>query len=225
MARSTSVGNDQSFPAEEPEGEFDHQAVEGFDVRDEQIEHLRRILTHQIDGSRNMYDDAMQLMIVNVLAIGVLLAAALVSVGVGGFGVIGPSEQISVVLLAFGMGGLFVSMAYATKAYLADIADYATIVSAESRDEFRSKYLSRNLEIVRRNAQVMEAEMRAVRNSILGLVLGLSGLVLGFAFQVVPLDTWAQMAISIAGLLVVGYLVNNVIGVGYLEAQKERFIR
>jgi hypothetical protein len=223
MARSTSVANDQSVPPDDEA--FDYPEPDGFDVRDEQIEHLKRILDLQIEGSRNIYDDALRLMLINVVAIGGLLAAAMVAVGVGGFGVIGPSEQISMVLLAFGMAGLFVSMAYATKAYLADIADYATIVSSESREEFKAKYLSRNLEIVRENAQVMEAEIEAVRNSILGLVLGLSGLVLGFAFQVVPLDTWAQMAISLAGLLVVGYLVNNVIGVGYLQAGKERFVR
>lgn len=223
MAKSTAAGNEQSFPnAEDIE---QSAAEEDFDVRDEQIAHLKRILELQIDGSRHMYEDALRLLFINVLAIGVLLAAAMVSVGVEGFGVIGPSEQISVVLLAFGMGGLFVSMAYATKAYLADIADYASIVSAESREEFRSQYLARNLKIVRQNAAVMEEEIGSIRNSILGLVLGLSGLVLGFAFQVVPVDTWVQMAISIVTLLVIGYLVNNVMGVGYLEAGKDRFVR
>lgn len=223
MAKSTAAGSDESFPGAD---DFeDTEAAGAFDARAEQIEHLRRILDLQIEGSRNMYNDALRLMFINVLAIGLLLAAAMVSVGIEGFGVIGPSEQISVVLLAFGVGGLFVSMAYATNAYLADIADYATIVSAESREEFNAKYLSRNLKVVRENAAVMEEEIDSIRNAILGLVFGLSGLVLGFAFQVVPLDTWAQMAISIVGLLVVGYLVNNVMGVGYLEAQKDRFVR
>jgi len=224
MAKSTTAGDDQSFSSGEA---FDYPEAEPetFDVRDEQIAHLKRILDLQIEGSRNIYNDALRLMFVNVIAIGGLLAAAMVAVGVGGFGVIGPSEQISMVLLAFGMAGLFVSMAYATKAYLDDIADYATIVSTETREEFKAKYLSRNLEVVRQNAAVMETEIEAIRNSILGLVLGLSGLVLGFAFQVVPLDAWAQMAISLVGLLLVGYLVNNVIGVGYFEAQKDRFVR
>lgn len=224
MAKATAAGNDQSFPTAD-DLDYPESDESTFDAREEQIEHLRRLLDLQIEGSRNMYNDALRLVFINVVAIGVLLAAAMVSVGLDGFGVIGPSAQISVVLLAFGMAGLFVSMAYATKAYLADIAEYATIVSADSREEFEAKYLTRNLKIVRQNAAVMESEIESIRNSILGLVLGLSGLVLGFAFQVVPLDTWAQMAISIVGLLIVGYLVNNVMGLGYLQAQKERFVR
>jgi len=220
MAQSTAASDTGSFPRQE---DFESPSND-FDIRDEQIDHLQRVLDLQIEGSRLIYDDAIRLFFVNVIALGVVVATASIATAVSTIG-IGPADQISAVLVTFGTIGLFVSMAFSIKAYLGDVANYGKLVSADDEQGFKDKYLNRQLKIVKQNATVMEQTVDAVRNGLLALVIGLAALVLGAGFQVVAIDTWAQMAVTISSFLLIGYLINNVMGLGYLKRGKHRFVR
>lgn len=221
MAQSTTAPP-ESRPMP-PEAGADGSDAVGYDVVREQLDHTKRILDLQIEGSRNIYNDALRLFLVNVVTLAGLLSAGLVVSSIGGFAV-GSSTQIGVVLLGLGTLALFVSMAYATKAYLGDIADYAGPVTDASGREFADKSLSRNVKVIKRNAKVMESKVEAIRTALLSMVGGLVGLALALGFQLVPLESWAQIVVSLNALVVIGYLLANVMGID-LESQKNRLLR
>lgn len=220
MAQSTTASDPDAFPRQEDFGSDD----DTFDIRDEQITHLQRVLDLQIEGSRLIYDDALRLFFVNVIALGIVVATAAIAAAMSRIG-IAASDQISAVLVTFGTIGLFVSMAFSIKAYLGDVANYGKLVSAEDEESFKDQYLNRQFKVVKQNATVMERTVDAVRNGLLAFVVGMAALVLGVGFQVVAIDTWAQMALTIGSFLLIGYLINNVMGLGYLQRGKNRFVR
>lgn len=197
---------------------------ERMDVRREQIAHTKRILDLQIEGSRHLYEDALRIFLVEVLALGALVAGGLLAAGVGDLAV-GTVDEVSIVLVAFGTGAIFVSMGTAAKAYLGDIANYGSTIKSDDGDDYADKFLSRNIKVIKQNARAMEDRVELVRTSLFALVGGLGGLLLGVAFQVLAIATWAEVAISIAGLLMLGYLVADVLGVEYLEGRSGRFLR
>lgn len=222
MAQSTTART-------EPPSMAPDRGVEGsdpvqYDVTREQLAHTKRILDLQIEGSRNIYSDALRLILVNVLALTGLLSAGLIVASIGGISV-NTSAQIGVVLLGFGTLALFVSMAYSAKAYLGDIADYAGPVTDANGRDFAEKSLSRNVKVIKRNAKIMESKVEAIRTSLLSMIGGLVGLALALGFQLVPLDSWAQIVVSLNALIVIGYLLANVMGLDYLESQKNRLLR
>lgn len=197
---------------------------ETFDVREEQIAHTKRVLDLQIEGSRHLYDDALRILLVEILVLGALLAGGLVAVGFGGLA-IGTVDEVSIVLVTFGTGAVFVSMAGAAKAYLGDVANYGTTVRSDDGEDYPEKFLSRNIEVIKGNARDMEERVDTVRTSLFTLVGGLGGLFLGVGFQVLGLAIWAEVAISIGALLALGYLVGDVMGVDDLGAGAGRFLR
>ena len=199
-------------------------ARNGLDVREEQIAQTKRILDLQIEGSRHLYEDALRIFLVEILAIGALLAGGLVAVG---FGTIATPtiDEVSLVLAAFGTGAVFVSMALAAKAYLGDVANYGSTVRSGDGEDYSEKLLTRNVKVIKQNARAMEDRVELVRASLFALVGGLGGLLLGLGFQVLAIAIWAEVAISIGALLLLGYLVADVMGVEYLDARDGRFLR
>lgn len=222
MAQAQSPKNDASFFEESEESVRGDRSQ--FDIREEQIAHTKRILDLQIEGSRNLYQDALRIFLVDILGLGVLLSAGLVAFGLGGVAV-GASEQISVVLMAFGGISVFVSMTFAAKAYLGDIANYGKTVTRDDGEDYKEKYLSRNIKIIKQNAREMEKRVDSIRVSLFSLVGGLAALILGLGFLVVPLDTWAEMAISLTAILFLGYLLADVLDIDYLDGSPTQFLR
>ena len=195
-----------------------------FDVRSEQLAHTKRILDLQIEGSRAIYRDALGIFLLNVIALLGLFASSLVVTALGGL-TVASSAQVSVVLLGFGTLALFVSMAFATKAYLGDIADYAKPVTNAEGESYAEKSISRNVSIIKRNARIMETKVEGIRTAMLSMVGGLGGLFLALGFQFVALDSWAQVLVSLNALVVIGYLLVKVMGIDYFESQKDRLLR
>lgn len=222
MAQSTTAPTEPRSVAQEDGPERTEAAR--YDVVDEQLTHTKRILDLQIEGSRHIYTDALRLFLLNVLALAVLLSAGMVASSLAGAGV-STASQISVVFLAFGTLALFVSMAYASRAYLGDIVDYSKPVTDTDGRDFADKSLTRNVKVIKRNARVMEAKVDAIRTSMLSMIGGVVGLALALGFQLVPLDSWAQVVVSLNALLVVGYLLTRVMDLDYIETQKERLLR
>ena len=194
------------------------------DIRSEQLAHTKRILDLQIEGSRTIYRDALGIFLVNVLVLAALFATGLLMTAMGGLRV-SSSAQVSVVLLGFGTLSLFVSMTFAMKAYLGDIADYSKPVTDTDESEYSNKSISRNITVIKRNARVMESKVEEIRTALLSMMGGLAGLGLALGFQFVTLDSWAQVLVSLNALAVIGFLLVKVMGIDYFESQKERLLR
>ena len=222
MAQSTAAPTEShSVPTGD---ETARTSPSGVNVRSEQLAHTRRILDLQIEGSRTIYRDALGIFLVNTLALLGLFASGLVVTALGGLTVT-TSAQISIVLFGFGTLALFISMAYATKAYLGDIADYSRPVTDTDGGSFVDKTLSRNISIIKRNAQVMESKVEGIRTALLSMVGGLGVLFLALGFQFIPLDSWAQVLVSLNALIVIGYILVRVMGFEYLESKKDQLLR
>lgn len=222
MAQSTTAPADsRSAP---PGEDFSSSDPSSIDVRSEQLAHTRRILDLQIEGSRAIYRDALGIFLANVIALVALFSSGLLVTAMGGLSVT-TSMQISVVLFGFGTLSLFISMAYATRAYLGDIADYASPVTDAEGGTFADKTISRNVSIIRRNAKIMETKVEGIRTALLSMVGGFGVLFLALGFQFIPLDSWAQVLVSLNALLVIGFLLVRVMGFDYLESKKDRLLR
>ena len=221
MAQSTAAPTDShSVPSREENA----HSTSDVNVRSEQLAHTRRILDLQIEGSRTIYRDALGIFRMNVLVLVGLFAAGLIVTAMGGLSVT-TSAQISIVLLGFGTLALFVSMAYATKAYLGDIADYSRPVTESDSKTFADKTISRNFSIIKRNAQVMETKVEGIKTALLSMVGGIAVLFLALGFQFLPLDSWAQVLVSLNALVVIGFLLIKVTGFDYLESKKDQLLR
>lgn len=194
------------------------------DLRAEQLSHTKRILDLQIEGSRAIYRDALGIFLVNALTLGGLFVSGVLVIAMGGL-TIAASAQTSVVLFGIGTLGIFVSMAYATTAYLGDIADYARPVTDADGEAFQNKAISSNVSIIKRNARAMEAKVEGLRTALLSMVGGLVVLFLGLGFQFIQLDSWAQVLVSLNALAVIGYLLIKVMSFDYLESKKDRLLR
>lgn len=220
MARSSTAPADAHSVSRNDE--TDRRDGARYDLGDEQLAHTKRILDLQIEGSRNIYTDAMRLFLVDVVVLAGLLAAGLVASSFGGMAV-NAAAPVSVALLGFGTFALFVSMTYSLRAYLGDVVEYAKPVT--DGGDFVDESLSRNVETIKRNAGVMEGKVDAIRTSLLTLAGGLGSLVLALGFQVVPLAAWGQIVVSLGGLVVIGYLVANVMEMEYLQTHEDRLHR
>lgn len=222
MAQSTAAPSEShSIPSDT---DLSGSASASVEVRNEQLDHTRRILDLQIEGSRAIYRDALGIFLVNILALVALFAAGLYVTAMGGL--TGTTTmQISVVLFGFGTFSLFISMAYATRAYLGDIADYSRPVTNTDDGTFADKTISRNISIIKRNAQIMEAKVEGIRTAMLSMVGGFGVLFLALGFQLIPLDSWAQALVSLNALVVIGFLLVKVMGIDYLESKKDQLLR
>lgn len=194
------------------------------DVRKEQLAQTKRILDLQIEGSRAVYRDALSVFIANVLVVAGLVVAGLLVTALGGMPTT-TSSLFSVVLLGFGTLSIFVAMAYATKVYLGDIADYSRPVSDVDGSDYVDRSLSKNVSTIKRNAKSMEAKVESMRTAMLSMLGGLGGLSLALGFQVVPLNSWAQILVSLNALVVVSYLLFHGVGSDYFQSHKDRLLR
>lgn len=216
MAQSTAENSEMTYPDERDAGGRD------FDVQADQIEHLNRILDLQVEGSRKVYDNALRLLVLDSGLVAALVLSAAIVFGVAGFDPLAEG-RIGLMLLAFGLGALFVSIAFAVEAYLGSVANYGKVVTADDPAEYKQKHISRNIRIVEDNVEAMEAKVGTLRKALASLVAGLAGFALGFGFLLVPLETGTQFGIIMAAFVVIGYLVNHVLGEPFIQG--ERFTR
>lgn len=194
------------------------------DLRAEQLSHTKRILDLQIEGSRAIYRDALGIFLVNTLLLAGLFVSGALVTAMGGLSVTA-SAQTSVVLFGIGTLALFVSMAFATTAYLDDIADYARPVTDADGEAYHNKAISHNVSTIKRNARAMETKVERLRTALLSMVGGLVVLFLGLGLQFIQLDSWAEVLVSLNALAVIGYLLVKVMGFDYLESKKDQLLR
>lgn len=223
MAQSTTGGNDVQTPTDNAPGMAPRESHD-FDVKADQLNHIKRILDLQIQSSRNIYADALRLLALNGLLLGGFILGGLI-LSTSGAMTAQVTGEITIVLAALGLVALFGSLIAATLAYLGETTNYGNVVSSDEPSEYRDKYLTRNYRIVQDNAEALEARMESIRNALALFVTGLSALVLGVGYLLLPLSLGAQIVVFVIFIILVGYLVNNVMGMKYLEGQTEKFVR